>query len=191
MSRKAAERKEMPFHLSLCPLDISLIKTPIGKASSKVGCVFFFRFLRFHVAKWSRLRGRRCTVVRAIAPRCSSPVKRYSILRDATHYYHAVEKSQKQTKRLLGGRFPAVVKRTREAFRLRRCDFSGITPRLKRKICCIPLERNNTTDKNPRVGRFSKGAVRLRWSHTACQRQSLCAPLQRNAFRAPVCGGHG
>ncbi len=53
----------------LCPLDIPLNITPFGKASSSVGWCVFFRFLRFHIVKLSQLRGRRCTVVRAIAPR--------------------------------------------------------------------------------------------------------------------------
>ena len=71
-------------HLSLCPLDISLIKTPVGKASSKVGCVFFFVF---YASTSQSGHG------------CSSPVMRYSILRVATHGFHAPTQTKQKPKK--------------------------------------------------------------------------------------------
>ncbi len=86
MSRKAAERKEMPFHLSLCPVHVSIHTTSDGKASRSVR----LDVLDFHLDSTSNS-----------VHSCNLSISRCSIPRHATHYLHTGEKSQTKQKPLL------------------------------------------------------------------------------------------
>ena len=83
----------MPFHLSLCPVHVSIHTTSDGKASSSVR----LDVLDFHLDSTSNSVHKR---VRSHAL-CNLSISRCSIPRHATHYLHTGEKSQTKPKPLL------------------------------------------------------------------------------------------